>query len=146
MIIADDLGTVAYIEVAEGNYPNTDRLMPTSHTSTLKATVAELIEAAETAEIVLKTSDKRNNYMLLDLEAGVSLLAAEGRNTHIKIELDAYTGDEISIAFNPTYFKEALKTFDKYDTVELGFTSGIRPFTVASPGNIQLITPIRTGR
>lgn len=146
MIISDDLGTVAYISVSEGIYPDTDRLMPTSHTSTLHATVSDLLEAAETAEIVLKSNDTRNNYMLLNLMSGVSLLSAEGQCSHIKIELDQYDGDEISIAFNPTYFKEALKTFDKDDTVELGFTSSIKPFTLASPGNIHLITPIRTGR
>ena len=64
-----------------------------------------------------------------------------------ELDVEAISGSDLTISFNPTYLIDALKAL-RSETVTIRFISPVRPFTL-TPGDdqenfIQLITPVRT--
>ena len=140
-VIDDGEGTKMTLKNMHGNYPNTDRLIPSSHNTELSINVNELVENLDVIEIVAK---KAKNYAAkFEMNGHSALKANDGKVLETDIELPAYQGEEIEISFNPTYLKQALQTYEKNEEVEIRFQSSVRPFVVQLGNNIQLITPIR---
>lgn len=141
VMIDDNENTQVVIENIEARYPETDRLIPKSGSTFLNVKVSDMLEAIETAEIIAKQA--KHNFVSLDMLNGNATLIAENASMQTEIGLGEYKEDELKIAFNPTYAKEALKTYDKDDIVEITFVSSIRPFFFKVNDNLQLLTPIR---
>jgi len=116
-----------YTRLLEGNYPDTDRLIPTEFNTEATFNVANLRFAMERARSHVHSPEV-------------------GR-VNEEIDTSAVSGEDLSISFNPTYLIEALKAIDS-EQVVIRFISSVRPFTLVPEGNeqgfIQLITPVRT--
>ncbi|MDI6668044.1 DNA polymerase III subunit beta [Leuconostoc falkenbergense] len=145
-----DLGhTTFYTRLLEGNYPETDRLIPTESTTAITIEASALLGAIDRASLL--SHESRNNVVQLSLKNGAAVLTGNSQEVgQVKEALDAQTidGDDLDISFNPDYVRDALRVFNG-KSVDVKFTSNLRPFTLTPAGEtdnkqLQLITPVRT--
>lgn len=137
-----------YTRLLEGNYPDTDRLIPTEFNTEATFNVANLRFAMERARLLSNAT--QNGTVKLEFKNGVvssHVHSPEVGRVNEEIDTSAVSGEDLSISFNPTYLIEALKAIDS-EQVVIRFISSVRPFTLVTEGNeqgfIQLITPVRT--
>lgn len=137
-----------YTRLLEGNYPDTDRLIPTEFNTEATFNVANLRFAMERARLLSNAT--QNGTVKLEFKNGIvssHVHSPEVGRVNEEIDTSAVAGEDLSISFNPTYLIEALKAIDS-EQVVIRFISSVRPFTLVSEGNeqgfIQLITPVRT--
>jgi len=137
-----------FSRLLEGNYPDTNRLIPTESKTEIVVNAKEFLQSIDRA----------------------SLLAREGRNNVVKfstigedvIEISSFTpeigkvveelisesiqGEELKISFSAKYMMDALKALEGTE-VKINFTGAMRPFVI-NPLNddsiLQLILPVRT--
>ncbi|WP_349533576.1 DNA polymerase III subunit beta [Leuconostoc citreum] len=145
-----DLGhTTFYSRLLEGNYPETDRLIPTESTTELTMDAGALLGAINRASLL--SHESRNNVVQLTLKAGVATLTGTSQEVgQVQEELvtKSVAGENLEISFNPDYVRDALRVFSG-KPVDVKFTSNLRPFTLTPAGEtdnkqLQLITPVRT--
>lgn len=136
-----------YTRLLEGNYPDTDRLIPNDFNSQITFNVAHLRQAMERARLLSNaTQNGTVKVEIKDQMVRSYVHSPEVGQVDEELETVKLVGDDLSISFNPNYLIEALKAI-KAEEVELSFISPIRPFTLKGIEDdhlIQLITPVRT--
>lgn len=137
-----------YSRLLEGNYPDTDRLIPTNFVTTLQFEVKELQQAITRASLM--SHEGHNNIVRLEItQNSVKLFGNSPEIGSFDEDLspENIEGEDLTISFNPDYMKEALSAFGDSNIV-LQFIAPIRPFTIQPLEDngrfIQLITPVRT--
>lgn len=137
-----------YSRLLEGNYPDTNRLIPTSFNTEIEFNVRELLAAIERASLL--SHEGRNNIVRLKIADDSVILYGNSPEVGKVEEVLSYekvSGDPIEISFNPDYMKAALRAFGPIN-ITIKFISAIRPFTLepteGDANFIQLITPVRT--
>ena len=137
-----------YSRLLEGNYPDTNRLIPTSFNTELTFSVPTLLAAIERASLL--SHEGRNNIVRLAIAANSVILygnSPEIGKVEEELVYEKVEGEPLEISFNPDYMKDALRAFGDM-SIKIQFISAIRPFTLEpSEGDvsfIQLITPVRT--
>lgn len=139
-----------YSRLLEGNYPDTDRLIPTESTTNVEFDLSELSSALDRASLL--THAGRNNVVDLDLDVDnqkvkLTGTSAEIGNVEEEVSFKNLAGDNLNISFNPDYLRDALRA-SVTDAVVMKFTQPLRPFTVTPNKDdvkfVQLITPVRT--
>ncbi len=137
-----------YSRLLEGNYPETNRLIPTNFTTTIEFSVTNLFSAIERASLL--SHEGRNNIVKLSITSNEVVLygnSPEVGKVKEQLSYQNVSGDPIIISFNPDYMKNALQAFGDINIV-VQFVSPIRPFTLEPTDSdssfIQLITPVRT--
>ncbi|WP_124057758.1 DNA polymerase III subunit beta [Vaginisenegalia massiliensis] len=141
-----------YSRLLEGNYPETDRLIPNSHQTELIVNANEFLAAIDRASLM--AHEGKNNVVQLEIDDQKVELSVQGNEAGHLAEEIAYQlaeGDAIKISFNPDYMKDALKSFGDVD-VKIGFQSPVRPLLLSAVVEqvqennqlLQLLTPIRT--
>ena len=137
-----------YTRLLEGNYPDTDRLIPTEFTSILTFNTSDLRAAMERARLLSNAT--QNGTVKLEIAGGIvsaHVNSPEVGRVNEEIDTESVTGEDLTIRFNPTYLIVALKAIDS-EKVTISFISSVRPFTLVPSEDtenfIQLITPVRT--
>ena len=137
-----------YTRLLEGNYPDTDRLIPTEFTSVLTFNTSDLRAAMERARLLSNAT--QNGTVKLEITGGIvsaHVNSPEVGRVNEEIDTESVTGEDLTISFNPTYLIDALKAIDS-EKVTISFISSVRPFTLVPSEDtenfIQLITPVRT--
>lgn len=140
--------TYVYSRLLEGNYPETDRLIPQQSNTDIVLDVSTLIGAVERASLL--SHQGKNNVIKLIADADQMLItgqSAEIGYVEEVVAFESFEGEAIEISFNPDYLKQALSTFGTGE-VTLKLISTLRPFVLMPNDSekdfIQLITPIRT--
>lgn len=140
--------TIMYTRLLEGNYPETDRLIPQEFCSQLTVNRQELIEALELLQVLTNNSVVKltigTMFASLDAQSEVS----KGKR---EIAFENYEGDEgFTISFSAQYVLEAIKTFDS-PSIQMSFSGKAKPFTItevsdnqSTKSTLQLILPVRT--
>lgn len=142
--------TVFYSRLLEGNYPDTNQLIPQNSETELEVNAVEFLAAIERASLL----SHEGNYNIVKLTLAPEQQTAqifgntpEIGNVEEKLKFQKLTGKELEISFNPDYMKDALRSFGQ-STVKIDFTQPLRPFILIPSENkndfIQLITPVRT--
>ena len=137
-----------YTRLLEGNYPDTDRLIPKEYQTKVIFTVQELRQAMERARLLSNAT--QNGTVKLEIVGGIvssHVHSPEVGKVNEELDIISVEGDDLTISFNPTYLIDALKAL-KSEQVVMSFISPVRPFTLVPNENqedfIQLITPVRT--
>ncbi|MDF7637559.1 DNA polymerase III subunit beta [Leuconostocaceae bacterium ESL0958] len=141
--------TTFYSRILEGNYPATDRLIPSEATTEIKIDAGTLSGAIDRASLL--SHESRNNVVLLTIADGQAQLSGNSQEVgQVKEVLapDAIVGENLEISFNPDYVRDALRVLQG-QKVELKFTTNLKPFVIIPEGEtdnkqLQLITPVRT--
>ena len=145
------IGNIAfYSRLLDGNYPDTDRFLPTESTTSVEFDLADLSSALDRASLL--THAGRNNVVNLNLDTENGKVKLTGTSAEIgNVEEDVnfknLDGKNLTISFNPDYLRDALRA-SVTDAIVMKFTQPLRPFTVTPNKDdvqfIQLITPVRT--
>ncbi|MFL2078371.1 DNA polymerase III subunit beta [Marinilactibacillus psychrotolerans] len=137
-----------YSRLLEGNYPDTDRLIPENSSTQITLDAQVLLGAVERASLL--SHEGKNNVVKLSVsknELEITGNSPEVGRVNENVSFTNIDGEEMEISFNPDYLKAALNTFGPVE-ITLKLISTLRPFVlVPSDDNrefIQLITPIRT--
>jgi DNA polymerase-3 subunit beta len=140
--------TLFYSRLLEGNYPDTDRLIPDSSTTEVTLEAQILLGAVERASLL--SHEGKNNVVKLSVKddtVEITGNSPEVGRVNEQVTTQSISGEEMEISFNPDYLKAALTTFGPVD-ITLKLISTLRPFVLVPSEDknefIQLITPIRT--
>ncbi|MCJ1678671.1 DNA polymerase III subunit beta [Streptomyces sp. APSN-46.1] len=108
----------------EGDLPKYRTLFPTEFNSIAVIETAPFVEAVKRVALVAE----RNTPVRLSFEQGVLILEAGSSDDAQAVErVDAkLEGDDISIAFNPTFLLDGLSAIDS-PAAQLSFTSSTKP-------------------
>lgn len=137
-----------YTRLLEGNYPDTDRLIPTDFNNIITFNTNNLRYAMERARLLSNAT--QNGTVKLEIINGVvsaHVNSPEVGRVNEEIDTESISGQDLTISFNPTYLIDSLKAIDS-EKVTISFISAVRPFTLVPNDDtknfIQLITPVRT--
>lgn len=137
-----------YSRLLEGNYPDTNRLIPTSFNTEIEFSVPAFLAAIERASLL--SHEGRNNIVRLSISDSHVMLygnSPEVGKVEEALNYEKVSGDPLEISFNPDYMKAALRAFGDM-SITIKFISQVRPFTLEPTEGagefIQLITPVRT--
>lgn len=140
--------TLFYSRLLEGNYPDTDRLIPDSSTTEVALEAQVLLGAVERASLL--SHEGKNNVVKLSVKddtVEITGNSPEVGRVNEQVSAQSINGEDMEISFNPDYLKAALTTFGPVD-ITLKLISTLRPFVLVPTEDknefIQLITPIRT--
>ncbi|WP_371653680.1 MULTISPECIES: DNA polymerase III subunit beta [unclassified Streptomyces] len=108
----------------EGDLPKYRTLFPTEFNSVAVIETAPFVEAVKRVSLVAE----RNTPVRLSFEQGVLILEAGSSDDAQAVErVDAnLEGDDISIAFNPTFLLDGLSAIDS-PVAQLSFTTSTKP-------------------
>lgn len=136
-----------YTRLLEGNYPDTDRLIPKEFITSAVFDSHYLNAAIARASLLAEKAT--SNIVKMQITAQRIVLSSQSPEIgYVEEELECreVTGEDLTISFNPMYVQQALQAF-KGEEVKIQFISPVRPFTI-TPLNekplIELITPVRT--
>ena len=137
-----------YTRLLEGNYPDTDRLIPTDFNNIITFDTNNLRYAMERARLLSNAT--QNGTVKLEIINGVvsaHVNSPEVGRVNEEIDTESISGQDLTISFNPTYLIDSLKAIDS-EKVTISFISAVRPFTLVPNDDtenfIQWITPGRT--
>ncbi|CCK19213.1 DNA polymerase III subunit beta [Lactococcus laudensis] len=139
-----------YTRLVEGNYPDTNRLIPSDADYTLDLTfdVANLRHTMDRAKLLSNATTNGTVKLSITGDQIVATVnSPEVGSVHEEITPLAKSGDDLTISFNPQYLIDALKVI-KEPEVRIRFISPVRPFTLVPKSDtldfVQLVTPVRT--
>lgn len=113
----------------DGEYPKIRSLFPEHTPITAAVKTADLVEAVRRVSLVAE----RNTPVRLAFSQGqVALDAGTGEDAQASEVLDAtLNGEDITVAFNPTYLSEGLHAFDS-EYVRFSFTAPPKPAVLSA--------------
>ncbi len=132
-----------------GDFPRYHGLLPQTVNATAELPVAMLAESVRRVALVAE----RNTAVRLAFSPGQLVLeAGTGDDAQAEETIEAeFSGDDLSIAFNPQYLLDGLTAIDS-DTVRISFTESGKPALLTgkpgpdgSPEFRYLLMPIRLG-
>lgn len=134
----------------EGNYPETNKLIPKEFPVQIKFNKEQLQTAIERASL-LSSRDGNNAIVKLNVRQDdvveISSNSPEiGRVLEEVYPVDEVVGSPIKIAFSSKYIIDALKVFNSSE-ITVNFTGEIRPFILTGEYDddmLQLILPVKT--
>ena len=139
-----------YSRLLEGNYPETNQLIPQTADTTVELDAGTFLASIERASLL--SHESRNDVVKLSLKPSENLVRISGDSPDIgtveeEVGTSALDGNDLEISFNPNYMKDALRSFGQA-TIKISFTSPLRPFTLVPTEDqenfVHLITPVRT--
>jgi len=130
-----------------GNYPDTNKLIPNEFELKIKANLNNLYAAIDRASLLTNVEEK--NTIKLEIKGNILIISSnipEIGNVEEKINIEKNVDKDTKISFSSKYMMEAIKTFDS-EEIELSFNGEIKPIIINYVDNndlTQLILPIRT--
>lgn len=141
--VIDDM--ILQSRLLDGGYPETDRLIPSSFSYTLKMNRQDLIKAIDRTTFI-----KNDNMTINKLQCSVDEVVITNKSQEIgesREVLNAeWTGDPLNISFSGNYVMDAAKAL-KDDEIIIEFTGEMKPFILKNLDDdsvIQLVLPVRT--
>jgi len=149
MIGFEGAGRRTTTRLLSGEFPRYQSLLPKTVNSAAELPVASLSESVKRVALVAE----RNTPVRLSFSSGQLVLeAGTGDEAQAEEVIEAdFSGDDLSIAFNPQYLLDGLTAIDS-DTVRISFTEPGKPALLTGKpgpdGNPEfryLLMPIRLG-
>lgn len=137
--------------ILDGNYPETEKLIPKNYKTLLKVNRLSFLSAIERSAILSSKDKSSVTFKIDDENEGIfetielSYTDQELGQSKENILVEGIEGEAITISFNPDFMIDALKKSDS-EEIHIEFNGPMRPFVVKEVGNnrfIQLITPMR---
>lgn len=130
-----------------GNYPDTNKLIPNEFESKIKINLNSLFNSIDRASLLTNVEEK--NTIKLETKKDIMIISSnipEIGNVEEKIKIENHVGKDIKISFSSKYMMDAIRTFES-EEIELSFNGEIKPIILNYVDNddlTQLILPIRT--
>jgi len=130
----------------DGQFPNYQQVMPTSHTTRAVVERQEMLNAVKLSALIASSSANVVKLRLDGGEGGLTIAAAADiGDTEGQVDA-AVEGDGVAIAFNARYLLEALQNLDA-EQLALEFTGPLSPGVLKPVGDdeyVHVIMPVRT--
>lgn len=130
-----------------GNYPDTNKLIPNKFECTLNINLDDLYQAIDRASLLTSEFDKNTiklNYKnnIINISSNIPEIG------HVEETIDPIekVNNDFKIAFSSKYMLDALKSFD-CENVNFNYNGEEKPILITNPENddiIQLIVPVKT--
>lgn len=138
------LGKTSFVSrLAEGNYPDYEKIIPNEHSMEAKADAETLLAVTKRASIC---ASDRTSKVTYTFRTGSLTVNSSSQNMDFEDEIPvSYEGDEFQVSFNPFFIMEMLKVLPAGEVV-MRFRSGTAPalFTIASEeAPLYIIMPVR---
>ena len=140
--------TVMQATMLEGNYPQTERLIPSEFNNTMIISRRSLISAIDRCSFI-----KTDNMPLIRMEINgsddilVSCKSQEIGEYNESLTAISYEGFPMDISFSGNYLLDALKALST-ENVRIRFTENMKPFVINNENGddsiLQLVLPVRT--
>lgn len=126
----------------DGNYPNTNRLIPESMNTQISLNKNELAEVLPNLEMISKYD--RNSVVSFNFNGSVKIEATNESKESMEMELinENRYGNDLEIHFNSKYLQDVVKVSDN-EMLQFEFNGALRPFTITDANAIHLILPVR---
>ena len=125
----------------EGQFPQYERVIPPSSKSTVSCDRQALINALRRANLMTTAASQAVVFELSGNRLIVSKESAELGSA--REELSAtYTGNPVTIAFNPEFWLDALKTLEM-DELTIEVAGPDKPAVLRQPGFTYLVLPMK---
>lgn len=132
----------------DGNYPDTERLIPNESKTEITLETKTLLHAIDRASLLAK--EDRSNIVRLrtlsDNQIEISSQSPEIGKVYEHVETKGIDGEELKISFSAKYMMDALSRIDS-EEVCISFTGAMRPFVIRPTEEqhvLMLILPVRT--
>lgn len=138
---------IVMTRLINGNYPDTNKLIPESFELKVKVNMDNFFNAIDRASLLTNSEEK--NTIKLETKNDMMIISSnipEIGNVEEKIKIEKNVDSDIKISFSSKYMMDAIKTFDS-EEIELSFNGEIKPIIINYVDNddlTQLILPIRT--
>ena len=130
-----------------GNYPETDKLIPNEYSLTIKVKLDDFYDAIDRASLLTNEEEKNIINLFIDSnKAKITSNIPEIGNVEENIKIMNNENKNLNISFSSKYMMDAIKVFNS-EEIELCFNGEIKPIIIKNVDNnnlIQLILPIRT--
>lgn len=130
-----------------GNYPDTNKLIPNEYSLTVKVKLDEFYNAIDRASLLTNEEEKNIINLFIDSnKAKITSNIPEIGNVEENINIINKENKNLNISFSSKYMMDAIKVFDEKE-IELCFNGEIKPIIIKNDKDnklIQLILPIRT--
>ena len=138
---------IVMTRLINGNYPDTNKLIPEEFNIVLKTNLRELFSAIDRASLLTSEYDK--NTIKLELNNNVVIISSnipEIGYVEEKINVETDYKDKFKISFSSKYMLDALKSLE-CDEVNIKFNGEEKPIIINNiiyDGVTQLILPVKT--
>jgi len=140
-------GTELVSRLIDGQFPNYQQVLPTSHTCRAVVERDELLKAVRLSALIASSAANVVRLKVGDAASGAITIAAAADVGDAEGEVEAaIEGDAVAIAFNARYLIEALQNVDG-DQLALEFSGPLSPGVikpVEDPDYVHVIMPVRT--
>lgn len=129
-----------------GDYPVSPRIIPQGFSYFLEVESSVILTAVDRVSVLAADRAPVVKLAMSDESIVVSSGSDMIGSGSEKINPIGYTGDKLSIAFNPNFVTQSIKALG-CETVVFSFLGEMKPFVIKNPKDdsvIELITPIRT--
>ncbi|PKG24318.1 DNA polymerase III subunit beta [Niallia nealsonii] len=137
-----------FSRLLEGNYPDTNRLIPTESKTDIIVNAKEFLQAIDRASLLAR--EGRNNVVkfatLSENVIEISSFTPEIGKVVEELISESISGEELKISFSAKYMMDALKALEGTE-IKISFTGAMRPFVIHPINDdaiLQLILPVRT--
>ena len=140
--------TVIETRLLDDEFPDTDRLIPTTVTQKLVVSSKKMIDAIDSTLFI--KADGKNTVKLNINEDRVELTSSNQSGISYNNELPVvrFEGDPLEISCSGKYLQDAIKAIGS-DEILIDFAGELKPMVIKKEGDdslIQLISPVRTYR
>ncbi|MER2060581.1 MAG: DNA polymerase III subunit beta [Niallia sp.] len=137
-----------FSRLLEGNYPDTNRLIPTESKTDIIVNSKEFLQSIDRASLLAR--EGRNNVVKFST-MGENLIEISSFTPEIgkvieELVSESVSGEELKISFSAKFMMDALKVLEGSE-VKISFTGAMRPFVIHPTNDdstLQLILPVRT--
>jgi DNA polymerase III subunit beta len=131
----------------DGQFPNYQQVLPTSHATRAVVDRDELLKAVRLSALIASSAANVVKLSLTNDGSGSITIAAAADVGEATGEVEAaIDGDQVQIAFNARYLQEALQNVDA-DQLALEFSGPLSPGVLRPTGSedyVHVIMPVRT--
>jgi len=131
----------------DGQFPNYQQVLPTSHSSRAVVERDELLKAVRISALIASAAANVVRLRLGDEGSGTITIAAAADVGEAQTEVEAQIeGDTVQISFNARYLQDALQSLD-HEQLALEFSGPLSPGVLRPTGDedyVHVIMPVRT--
>ena len=132
--------------LVNGNYPDTNKLIPESFENILTVNLSDFYQAIDRASLLTSEFDKNTIKLNYDGIINISSNIPEIGHVEEKVNNLSENNNKFKVAFSSKYMLDALKSFE-CEKINIKFNGEEKPIIITDVENtdlIQLIVPVKT--
>lgn len=138
--------TTVASSLLSGEYPISDKVIPTTFNFHLEANASELVSAIERVAVLNPDGAPVVKLSMSPAGVEVSTRSDQSGSGVERLRTVQYTGQRLEITFNANFVNQAISALKGTDVL-ISFVGEMRPFVIRNPQDdsvVELVTPVRS--